>query len=160
MPKIREDDFRRPSLSTTAELRKEEQIVVFRLDAESYAIDIFRVNEIIRMRDITPIPHTEAHIRGLVNLRGKTIPVVDLRVRFGLTITEATEKTRIIVVESKDGLVGIIVDEVSEVITLAAENVEDTPGLVSSVGTDFVSGVAKSSGKLITLLELDRALAG
>jgi purine-binding chemotaxis protein CheW len=147
-------------LSTAAVLKKEEQIVVFRLDAESYGIDIFRVNEIIRMRDITPVPQTEAHIRGLVNLRGKTIPVVDVRVRFGLPIASATEKTRIIVVESTDGLVGIIVDEVAEVITLSPEDIEETPGLVSSVGTDFVTGVAKRSGRLITMLELDRALAG
>jgi len=146
-------------LSTAAEVRREDQIVVFRLVEESYAIDIFRVNEIIRMRDITPIPHTDAHIRGLVNLRGKTIPVVDLRVRFGLPIEETTEKTRIIVVESTDGLIGIIVDEVSEVVTLESEDIEPTPTLVASVGTDFVSGVAKRAGKLITMLDLDRSLA-
>ena len=146
-------------MSTAAVLHNEEQIVVFRLDSESYGIDIFRVNEIIRMRDITPVPQTEAHIRGLVNLRGKTIPVIDVRVRFGLAISDASEKTRIIVVESTEGLVGIIVDEVSEVITLEEEEIEGTPALVASVGTDFVRGVAKRSGRLITMLDLDRALA-
>lgn len=147
-------------MSAAAEVRKEDQIVVFRLDQESYAIDIFRVNEIIRMRDITPIPHTGSHIRGLVNLRGKTIPVVDLRVRFGLPVQDASEKTRIIVVESADGLIGVIVDEVSEVVTLAEEDIEETPTLVASVGTDFVRGVAKRAGKLVTMLDLDRSLAG
>ena len=90
----------------------EEQLVVFRLDSETYGIDIFRVNEIIRLREITPIPQAEAHIRGLVNLRGKTIPVVDLRTRFGLYSAEASEQARIIVVDTDEGNVGVIVDEV------------------------------------------------
>ena len=146
-------------MANPAVLEREEQIVVFRLDSESYGIDIFRVNEIIRMRDITPIPKTEPHIRGLVNLRGKTIPVVDIRVRFGLGLTDSTDKTRIIVLESTDGLVGILVDEVSEVVTIAAENIEETPGLVAAVGTDYVLGVAKRNDRLITMLDLDRAIA-
>lgn len=145
-------------MSTVAADTREEQIVVFRLLSESYGIDIFRVNEIIRMRDITPVPKTQPHVRGLVNLRGKTVPVVDLRCRFGLDQEDDSEHTRIIVVESADGLVGAIVDEVTEVITLVPDEIEATPGLVSSVGTEFVRAVAKRNGRLITLLDLDLAL--
>ena len=137
----------------------EEQTVVFLLGTESYGIDIFRVNEIIRLREITPIPRTESHIRGLVNLRGKTIPVVDLRARLALGESEDSDSTRIIVVDSEQGNVGIVVDAVREVITLQQGEVEETPPLVTDLSTDFVRGVAKQEAGLITLLDLDKALA-
>lgn len=138
---------------------EDRQTVVFRLSGESYGIDIFRVNEIIRMRDITPIPRTEAHIRGLVNLRGKTIPVVDLRVRMGLEVVEETDSSRIIVVDAEDGQVGIIVDAVNEVVTLEGQHIEPTPSLANDDQTEFVEAVAKRDAELVTLLNLDRALA-
>ena len=137
----------------------EEQLVVFRLATESYGIDIFRVNEIIRLREITPIPQSLPHIRGLVNLRGKTIPVVDLRTRFMLASAEDTDNARIIVVESGDGNIGVIVDEVKEVLTIESINIEDTPPLVTGMSNEFVRGVAKCSGNLVTLLDLDKALS-
>jgi len=146
-------------MSAAPTLHTDEQLVVFRLAGESYGIDIFRVNEIIRLREITPIPRTDQHIRGLVNLRGKTIPVVDLHARFSIGAMEDTDATRIIVVESDQGNVGVVVDEVREVITLDPEQVEQTPALVTSVDTEFVKGVAKQDGQLITLLDLDKALA-
>ena len=146
------------AVATVPETVKDEQVVVFRLEAERYGIDIFRVNEIIRIREITPIPHTEPHIRGLVNLRGKTIPVVDLRVRFGIPTVETTEKARIIVVEMESGQIGLVVDEVCEVGTLEAGGVEPPPSLVGGPGSDFVRGVARRDGRLIALLDLDRTL--
>ena len=146
-------------MSAAPILHSDEQLVVFRLAGESYGIDIFRVNEIIRLREITPIPRTDQHIRGLVNLRGKTIPVVDLHARFSIKEIEDTDSTRIIVVESDQGNVGVVVDEVREVITLDPEQIEQTPALVTSVDTEFVRGVAKQNGQLITLLDLDKALA-
>ncbi len=105
------------------EARKELQTVVFRLGTEFYGIDIFRVNEIIRMRDITPVPRTEPHIRGLVNLRGKTIPVVDIRMRMNLPESEDAESTRIIVVDTAHGNVGIVVDAVTEVVSLDRDTI-------------------------------------
>jgi len=137
----------------------EEQMVVFQLNTESYGIDIFRVNEIIRMREITPIPQTEVHVRGLVNLRGKTIPVVDLRIRFGLDSKEDGDSTRIIVVDGEHGNVGVVVDAVREVVTLQSADVEDAPTIVTDVNSDFVRGIAKCPDGLITLLNLDKALA-
>lgn len=137
----------------------EQQTVVFRLGNESYGIEIFRVNEIIRIREITPVPRTSSHIRGLVNLRGKTIPVIDLRVRLSLFGTEDSDDSRIIVVESEQGNVGIIVDAVSEVITLMAHEIEPAPALVAECGTDYLRGVAKRDNKIISLLDLENALA-
>ncbi|MBS1711614.1 MAG: purine-binding chemotaxis protein CheW [Armatimonadetes bacterium] len=140
-------------------LQDEQQTVVFRLADESYGIEIFRVNEIIRLREITPVPRTERHVKGLVNLRGKTIPVIDLRTRFALPTCEETESSRIIVVESESGQIGVVVDAVTEVLTLDADSIEETPALVSDSENQFVRAVAKTNSKLITLLDLDHALA-
>ena len=141
-------------MSTDTVIHTEEQNVVFVIGNESYGIDIFRVNEIIRLREITPIPRSESHIRGLVNLRGKTIPVVDLAVRLSLNTDGDTDNTRIIVVDTEQGHVGIIVDEVREVVTLKSEEVEATPTMVSELSADFIRGVAKQPSGLITLLDL------
>ncbi|MFW5697657.1 MAG: chemotaxis protein CheW [Fimbriimonadaceae bacterium] len=146
-------------MSDTSAIENEYQTVVFRLGDESYGIEIFRVNEIIRLCQITPVPRTGMHIRGLVNLRGKTIPVVDLRRRLNLADAEDADATQIIVVESDQGNVGIVVDAVTEVITLTNDQLEDTPALVADNNTDFVRAVAKCDGDLITLLDLDKALA-
>ena len=140
-------------------LRPEQQTVVFRLAGESYGIEIFRVNEIIRLREITPVPRTSQHVRGLVNLRGKTIPVIDLRSRFSLPASEETDSSRIIVVDSDSGQIGVVVDAVTEVMTLQGDQIDDTPALVSDPSNQFVKGVAKSNDKLITLLDLDFAIA-
>lgn len=137
----------------------EQQTVVFRLGDESYGIDIFRVSEIIRVREITPIPGTEAHIRGLVNLRGRTIPIVDLRTRLQLPPAEETESARIIVVDTEGGHVGVVVDAVAEVRTLKASQLEETPAILSSQASDFVKSLAKQEDRIITLLDLDKALA-
>lgn len=136
-----------------------QQTVVFRMGEETYGIDIFRVHEIIRLREITPIPKTGSHIRGLVNLRGNTIQVIDLSVRLCLEQSTETDSSRIIVVESEHGNIGIIVDAVSEVITLEPNQIEDTPHLISDGSNEFVKAVAKRDNNLIALLDLDKTLA-
>ncbi|MBS1705588.1 MAG: purine-binding chemotaxis protein CheW [Armatimonadetes bacterium] len=146
-------------MSTETKERTEEQTVVFVLGNESYGIDIFRVNEIIRLREITPIPKSDAHIRGLVNLRGKTIPVIDLNVRLSIEKTEETDDTRIIVVDTDQGNVGLVVDSVREVVTFKPEDIQDAPSLVTHLSEEFVRGVASVDENLITLLDLDKALA-
>jgi purine-binding chemotaxis protein CheW len=146
-------------MSTNHMPNGELQAVVFLLGSEAYGIDIFRVNEIIRLRKITPVPRTGSHIRGLVNLRGKTIPVVDLRARLHLSTREDGDETRIIVADCDQGNVGVIVDAVREVITLTPHQIEQAPPLVAGLNTEFVRGVAKKEDQLITLLDLDRALA-
>lgn len=134
------------------------QTVVFKLGSESFGIDIFRVHEIIRLKEITPIPRTASHIRGLVNLRGNTIPVIDLRSRLAMTGSEESESMRIIVVESDHGNIGIVVDEVSEVITLEADQIEPMPQLIVDDANGFVEAVARRGENLVTLLNLDQTL--
>jgi purine-binding chemotaxis protein CheW len=105
------------------------------------------------------VPRTEAHVRGLVNLRGKTIPVIDLRSRFSLPSVDETDSSRIIVVDSESGQIGVVVDAVTEVLTLQGDQIDKTPALVSDPDNQFVRAVAKTNDRLITLLDLDFALA-
>lgn len=148
------------TMATETFITAGEQAVIFNLRDEHYGLDIFRVVEIIRLREITPIPKVADYVRGLVNLRGKTIPVIDLGVRFGLGTTMDSDSARIIVVDSDGGNVGVLVDGVREVIALSADQVEGPPAVSDRVKADFIRGVAKEGGSLITLLDLDCALAG
>lgn len=133
-------------------------MVVFRLSEQNYGVDIFRVSEIIRAKEITRVPRTPQHILGLVNLRGKTIPVVDLRKRFGLPSVDRSGANRIIVVEAGGGQVGMLVDAVSEVLMIRGECIESAPALVADTDERFVDAIAQAGGMFITLLDLDRAL--
>lgn len=135
------------------------QLVAFKLGEEGFGIDIFRVNEIIRLKEITPLPGTDAHIKGLINLRGKTIPVIDLRLRLGMPSALATEASRIIVVNVGSENIGVIVDAVTEVLNLADSDLQATPDLVSEVNTEFIWSLAKRNDKILTLLNLDQAIA-
>lgn len=143
--------------ATTTE--SDRQTVVFTLDQELYGIDIFRVNEIIRMRDITPIPNSRAHLRGLINLRGKTIPVIDLKARLHLAQTVETDKSRIIVIENENGAFGVIVDGVREVLTIPSSQIDPNPSIAANETESFVLGIAKSGDSLITLLDLEETIA-
>jgi purine-binding chemotaxis protein CheW len=111
---------------------------------------------------ITGIPQTPPHVKGVINLRGKIIPVIDLRLKFGLPAMEYTERTCIIVIEiSKDDthiLIGILVDSVSEVINIKGADIEDTPNFGSNLNTDYILGMAKSIGKIKILLDIDRVM--
>jgi len=158
--RLAEDSEREYLAMTEQEVsRNEQQLVVFLVGNESYGIDIFRVIEIIRVCTITPIPKTQPHIRGLVNLRGKTIPVIDLRIRFKLSNCEDHDGARIIIVDTEDGHTGILVDGVREVLTLDSEQLDAAPTVASETDSTFVTGIAKVDAGLITLLDLDKALA-
>ena len=137
--------------------------LTFRLGDESYGIAVLKIREIIGLQKITPVPQMPAHARGVINLRGKVIPVVDLRLKFGLSEAQATERTCIIVVqaelaEGEFSLVGLIVDAVEEVANIAAEDIEPQPELSSSARNAFVLGLAKSESQVKTLLEIDALL--
>lgn len=135
------------------------QLVSFNLDAEAFGVDIAVVQEIVRMPEITRVPRAPAFVEGVVNLRGKIIPVVDLRKRFGLKLSEATKGTRIIVVTIGGRTVGMIVDAVSEVLRLDADSIEPTPEMVSSpIDASFLRGIAKLEGRLLILLDLGLVL--
>lgn len=135
------------------------QVVVFRLGSEEYGIDIDHVREIIRRSEATPVPHAAKSVKGVINLRGKIIAIVDLRTRFGLPEAERSASERIIVMEVENHLVGVEVDAATEVLQLEADSVEPPPEVLSSedmVGA--VMGVAKIGDRLIVLLKLEQVL--
>jgi purine-binding chemotaxis protein CheW len=134
--------------------------LTFNLSAESYGIDVLKVREIIRLTSITAVPQMPAHIRGVINLRGKIIPVMDLRVRFEFDSAANTEQTCIIVVQVKlpDGKatqMGLVVDGVEEVINIAANDIEETPSFGGQICTDYIIGIAKVKGLVKALLDID-----
>ncbi len=140
-----------------------EKYLTFRLAGEEYGIGILGVQEIVSWMEITRIPRTPEFIRGVINLRGRVIPVLDLRVRFGLPPQAQTPRTCIVVLqvrrEAGRVTVGAIVDEVTEVLDLAASQVEPVPELGLAVDTAFLSGIGKAGSRVIILLDVERALA-
>lgn len=137
--------------------------LTFNLANEEYGIEILKIKEIIGLMEITSLPRTPDFVKGVINLRGKVIPVIDLRLKFIMPEIEHTEKTCIIVVEvsaeSEDIQIGIIVDSVSEVLNVAADDLEETPNFGVDIGTEFILGMAKSQNKVRTLLEIDKVLS-
>lgn len=133
-------------------------LVTFQLDREEYGVEIASVREIIRATDITPVPGAPSHVRGVINLRGKIIPVVDLRQRFAVAAVEASESQRIIVVELGKKRIGMLVDGVSQVIKVPAGVVEEMPEEATSVDENFIRGVGKLENRLIIILDLNRSL--
>ncbi|MFO1477537.1 MAG: chemotaxis protein CheW [Verrucomicrobiota bacterium] len=154
-------DLHERALGTTQKLSG--KYLTFTLQQESYGIDVLQVREIIRLTDITAVPQMPAYVKGVINLRGKIIPVIDLRLRFGFANVDNTEQTCIIVVQVKlpDGKLtqmGLIVDGVEEVINIAAGDIEETPDFGSQITTDYILGMAKVKGEVKTLLKIDRVL--
>src|SRR5919198_4274220 len=137
----------------------EQQLVVFQLGAELYGVEIARVHEIIRLQAVTRVPRAPAFVEGVINLRGKVIPVVDLRRRFGLPMAEHTRSSRIVVLEIGDQVVGFIVDGVSEVLRVNTSTVEPPSPVVAGIDSEYLNGIAKVDEQLIILLDLDRVLA-
>lgn len=136
------------------------QLVTFRLGNEEYSLDILKVQEIIRHMELTRVPRTPDFVDGVINLRGRVIPVIDLRKRFGLAADERTNETRIIVVDVNDAIVGFKVDAVSEVLRLPSDTVEPPPAVVSDKESEYIRGVGKMDGRLIILLDVTRILSG
>jgi len=140
------------------------QILVFVLAGEEYAVDILRVREIIRYTVPTRVPGMPASVRGLINLRGRVVPVIDLAVRFGLSESVITERTSIVMVETTSGegevVIGIITDAVTAVLELTHDQVQPTPSFGTKVGAEFLEGMAdKGNQKFAMLLNIDRVLA-
>ncbi len=138
------------------------QLVNFRLRDENFGVDIGAVREIIRVADITHIPEAPSFIYGVTNLRGRVIAVIDLARQFGLAPQQDLPETaRIVVIEIKGQTVGLLVDEVPEVLKIADENIEPTPEVIQTeVRTDYIKGVGKLDNRLIILLDLEKLLAG
>jgi len=133
-------------------------LVTFKLGNEEYGIEIGSVQEIIRAADITPVPGAPAHVRGVINIRGKIIPVVDLAKRFRLSGAETDDAQRIVVVELGEKRLGMLVDSVSQVIKVPSGIVEDLPEEASSLDDHFIKGIGKLDDRLIIILDLNNSL--
>lgn len=137
----------------------EQQLVVFELNNEVYGVDIAKVQEIIRMQNITQVPRAPQFVEGVINLRGRVIPVVDLRKRFGFATTEHSKQSRIVVVEIEGQTIGMIVDGVSEVLRVPTASIEPPSPVVTTLDSDYLRGIAKLEDSLIILLQLDKILS-
>jgi len=148
----------------TSLVHREGKYLTFSLGNEEYGIGILKIREIIGMMNITTIPQSPQYVKGVINLRGKIIPVVDLRLRFGMDARKYNERTCIIVVDLLDNArsvnMGIVVDSVSEVLNIKAVDIENTPNFVANLNTEYILGMAKSADSVKILLDIDRVLSG
>jgi len=142
---------------------REEKYLTFVMAGEEYGIGILKIKEIIGMMAITTVPQTPEFVKGVINLRGKVIPVMDLRLRFGMEAIDYTERTCIIVVEIEGTAgtvqIGIVVDSVSEVLNIKGEDIEETPTFGTKLRTDYILGMAKMEGGVKILLDIDQVLS-
>lgn len=134
------------------------QFVGFRLGGEDYAIAITKIQEIIVMKPITRIPQVPGYIEGLINLRGSVIPVVNLRTLFGLPHRELDDETRTIIVNLNDRTLGYIVDEVTQVMRIAADQIQEAPLSITAVSKQYIAGLAQIEERLLVILEIERLL--
>jgi purine-binding chemotaxis protein CheW len=135
------------------------QLVTFSIGEEEFGVDILKVQEIIRTMEITKVPRAQAFVEGVINLRGKVIPIIDLRRRFGLSSKTHDKHTRIIVIEISNMIVGFVVDSVSEVLRIPSGTVEPPPPVVAGVDSEYINGVGKLQDRLLILLDLDKLLS-
>ncbi len=135
------------------------QLVSFVVENEEFGVDILKVQEIIRTVDITRVPKSPEFVEGVINLRGKIVPVIDLRKRFSIAKKEHDNETRIVVVELPDKVVGFLVDKVKEVIRVEKSTIEPPPELTTNINANYITGVAKLQDRLLILLDLDKVLS-
>ena len=149
---------------STATKNREGKYLTFALGKEEYGLEIMKVREIIGFIEVTDVPQTPSHVKGVINLRGQVIPVVDLRSKFGMATTEVTEETCIIVVETSQGKrsfsTGIVVDRVQEVLDIKGEDIDPAPEFGSSVDTNFILGMGKVDTSVKILLDINKVIGG
>ena len=139
-------------------MAKELQIVGFRVGRETFGLPISLVHEIVRPPEITNVPHAPEYVEGVMNLRGRIVPVIDLRRRFGSTVAENKRKNRVLVVDVDSHAVGLVVDSASEVLKISDAQIEPPPNVFADAATSYVTGVAKYQGRLIILVDLKKIL--
>ena len=147
--------MRTSAIAEAVELR---QFISFSVGAEEYALELMSVKEVIRVREITWLPKAPSFVKGIINLRGDVIPVIDLRDRFGLAAMEATSQTRVIVVEVEGRLMGMVVDSASQVVRIPRDQIDLPPQVLGRNSRDFISGVGKLDEKLIIILNAEAVL--
>jgi purine-binding chemotaxis protein CheW len=145
-------------MSEEQSLSSEIQLVIFKLGQEEYGVSILQVQEIKRITDITRVPHTPEYITGVINLRGSVLPVIDLKKRLNLPGQVSTEDTRIIIVKVKEISIGMIVDAVSEVMTIKEQDIDSPEVVAGSISANYLSGVGKLENRLLILLNLEEII--
>ncbi len=140
-------------------MAKKIQLVVFSLGKELYGVNIASVQEIVRVPGVTHVPDAPAFLEGVINLRGRIVPVIDLRKRLGLVAAEKNKASRVLVTEKEGKVVGLLVDAASEVLRITSEEVEAPPEMISAIGVEYITGVAKIADRLIILLDLRKILS-
>lgn len=155
---MRMRDAREAGGAITQARAKPGKYLTFFLSDEEYGAEILKIREIIGMMDITVLPMTNNFVKGVINLRGKVIPVIDLRLKFGMPEVDYTKETCIIVVAVKETMVGVVVDTVSEVVDITAEEIEPSPELGNDVNTEYILGIGKVKGETKILLDMDAVL--
>jgi len=135
------------------------QLISFIVGEEEYGLDILRVKEVIRIREITRLPRAPSFVKGIINLRGDIIPIIDLRDKFGLERQDYTAMTRVIVVDVDSRLIGMVVDAASQVVRIPADQIEPPPPIVGGLSVEFIKGVGKLDERLVVLLNIARILS-
>ncbi|MFT5780998.1 MAG: purine-binding chemotaxis protein CheW [Pseudomonas sp.] len=135
------------------------QWVTFRLDNETYGINVMQVQEVLRYTDIAPVPGAPSYVLGIINLRGNVVTVIDTRQRFGLCSASITDNSRIVIIEADKQVVGILVDSVAEVVYLRQSEVETAPNVGNDESAKFIQGVCNKNGELLILVELDKMMS-
>ena len=135
------------------------QWVTYRLDEETYGINVMQVQEVLRYTDIAPVPGAPDYVLGIINLRGNVVTVIDTRSRFGLPPTETTDNSRIVIIESDEQVVGILVDSVAEVVYLRSSEIDSAPNVGTEESAKFIHGVSNQKGQLLILVDLNKLLS-
>jgi purine-binding chemotaxis protein CheW len=135
------------------------QWVTYRLDEETYGINVMQVQEVLRYTEIAPVPGAPDYVLGIINLRGNVVTVIDTRSRFGLPPTDTSDNTRIVIIESDEQVVGILVDSVAEVVYLRSSEIDSTPNVGTEESAKFIQGVSNRNGNLLILVDLNKLLS-
>ncbi|HEC18802.1 MAG TPA: chemotaxis protein CheW [Gammaproteobacteria bacterium] len=133
--------------------------VTFRLENEKYGINVMQVQEVLRVSEIAPVPGAPSYVLGIINLRGNVVTVIDTRSRFGLPSAETDDSSRIVIIESEEQVVGILVDSVAEVVDLNSADMESAPNVGTEESAKFIQGVASHDGELLILVDLNKLLS-
>jgi purine-binding chemotaxis protein CheW len=134
------------------------QWVTFRLENETYGVNVMQVQEVLRYSDIAPVPGAPSYVLGIINLRGNVVTVIDTRARFGLMPDEITDNTRVVIIESNKQVIGILVDSVAEVVYMKASEIEPAPNVGTDDSATFIRGVCNRDNELLILVDLDKLL--
>ncbi|CAM4074588.1 chemotaxis protein CheW [Pseudoalteromonas ostreae] len=134
------------------------QWVTFKLESETYGVNVMQVQEILRYTEIAPVPGAPSYVLGIINLRGNVVTVIDTRARFGLMSAEATDNSRVLIIEAEEQVIGILADSVAEVVYLRSSEIDSAPNIGTEESAKFIQGVSNRDGELLILVDLNKLL--